>query len=324
MKIINGKISYEDYVLNKAIEEDSFMPDFKVKKDIYSIAGLIEEAKIYGRAICPVCKAEKEAQGIISYDKRNLQIEEDKHFGFCFRCHTVFSDNSDKDVIRLSDFSFKEPYKISTLNCNFLLKKHSVEKGINYVKQRNPFITDEFIQKHRLICENNRIIIPFFYGNDMIYYQIRFIEVLEGKPKYFNPIIDHKPVYCLNFNPSKDTIVVEGIFDAFALESVVDIKKYNIVAMIGCFVSDYQMFLFNQMGGLKKLIIFMDDINKSKDLAKRFFRKGFKGPIEIIKTYNDIDPEELLKLLGKDRFLSYVENYREIISFYKNNRTKFL
>lgn len=318
MRIENGKIIYEkkDILHIEEPKEDLTICTQQdlYKENTYSIEGLIEEARIYGRAVCPICRQEKEALGIFNYEKRNLQINETESFGFCFRCHTVFTDSSKKSFIKLKDFQSKAVFQIDSLDCDFIFNKKNSNAGINFIKQRNPFIDDTFILKYRLICEDNRVIIPFFYQGNCIYYQIRFIKVMPDKPKYFNPVISHKPIYCFNYNPRLDTIFVEGVFDAFALMSVVDPSKYNIVALIGCYISDYQYYLLTVLGGIKKVIIFLDDINKSKDLAKRFRFKGYKGRIEIIKTYHDIDPEELLNQRGKLEFLDYIENFRESYS----------
>ena len=293
-------------------EEKLFSYDEPEKKETYSIFSIIQDATLHGRAVCPICKAEKEASGRINYEKRNVEVYDNKT-AFCFRCHTKFAEEADKDVIRTRDFEFGEFFNLVGINCEFLDRKREFADpiGVNYVKKRNNYIDDNFIKKYDVICEKNRVILPFYYMGSNFYYQIRFIKTLPDRPKYFNPPIDKKPIYCWEYSPLKDTIVVEGVFDAFALLSVIDLDRYNVVAIIGSFISDYQMGYINSLGGFKKVLIFMDDIGKSYDLAKRFRRKKYRGPIEIIRTFHDTDPEELLNFYGKKGFIDYIDFNRE-------------
>ena len=305
-----GKIVPEDELWYKAEAPVNNFNSFENNPD-YLSDSIIEDAKDHnGYAVCPLCKEQKMLEGDYDYEKRKLKVNDEGTFGFCFRCNNKFYRYSEKktDKFFLKSYHIKD--EDSSINTEFLYKKLGfVDKECSdYLKNRNNFIDKFFINKYGLIGEEGKIIIPFFCKSKIIYYQIRFIK--SSTIKYFNPPTNIKPVYCFEYDPLKPSIFVEGTFDAFAIMSITN--EFNVIAIMGLYLTDYQMKYINLLGGLRDIRVFLDDSEKSKNLCYRLLKKGYRGKLSYIYS-SGLDPEELLRFLGKEDFKNYIKkNYKKI------------
>lgn len=310
-----GKVVSDEELWYKEDSLTYLKKSFEKQPD-YLSDSIIEDAKEHnGYAICPLCKEQKAIEGDFNYEKRKLRVNDEGTFGFCYRCNNKFYRYSEKRIDRFFLRSYHIKDEDNSINTSFLYNKlgYMDNECFQYLKNRNKFIDKIFINKYGLVGESGKIIIPFFSKSKIIYYQIRFIK--SSTIKYFNPPTNIKPVYCFEYDPLKPSIFVEGVFDALAIMSVTN--KYNVVAVMGLYLTDYQMKYINLMGGLRDVKVFLDDSEKSKNLCYRLLRKGYRGKLSYIFS-NGLDPEELLRFLGEKDFLDHLEkNYKKLEKNYK-------
>lgn len=309
-------IKYKKEDLNK--DEEPLQETEKV--EINYLPLLIEDAKEHGRAICPLCKLEKERELGQIYEKRNVQVSGD--FAFCFRCKTKFVDT--EKAVKTNDFTeldFMEveekQVSFEETDCSFIwdLLEEVPKNVMDYLLKRNPYLSKDFIESLFISGDKNRIIIPFFSKDKIIYYQFRYIR--HGKLKYFNPPTSYKPFWYKSYSPLKPTLIVEGVFDALAILCVTN--EYNVLASIGSTISTKQFEKLMTMN-VSSITVFMDDLNKTFDLCKKLRYKKYKGPLYYIEAFYDRDSEELLKSYGKEGFLRYLKDHK--FKWGKNEKKK--
>lgn len=316
------KLDQFDFLNEEQIPKDIELPVRNEKEYTkYSIDSFIKEMKETGsnRLVCPLCKIERESQGVVDYQTRNLQVYEESKTAYCFRCNTIFHDKVDGEkTIKTKTIYEFEKFQVAKIDCSIIEERLLEQSAVEYIQNRCKYYTYELIKKSGIKGNGKAIIIPFYLFNKPYYYQIRYPKpkITQERPKglkYFNPPISHKPIYFHNFNPNKETIICEGTFDVLAVMSVIDLNKYNVIGIMGSSITQYQVDFLKYLGGTSKIIIFLDDMQKSKDLASMIRKKGYKENIEIIRTFYDEDPEELLNRLGKVDFLSYFTYNRDKI-----------
>jgi 5S rRNA maturation endonuclease (ribonuclease M5) len=136
---------------------------------------------------------------------------------------------------------------------------------------------------------NRRVILPFYWKDKLVGYSGRLIDeelVKKGKPKYYSEVPAH---YLFNNSmidkPRKFIILVEGVFDALAIEGV---------ATQGAKLSEQQAFWLKQSG---RQIIVLPDRDKAGqkliDLALEHdwmvslpeWDAGIKDANDAVKTY---------------------------------------
>lgn len=249
--------------------------------------------------MCPVCK---EIKGD-DYSKLKLYINPERNFGWCMVCHTKFYSNDEKGFVpRVNCFN---SFEIDSVPVDLDYSKYSAN-GVAYLKKRNPYITKSLIKDAQLQCKATKIVVPFFIKKDPVYYQIRYINPINEK-KYFNPPIEHKPLYTVNYDIFKPTIFVEGVFDALAIYSVT--RDFNVIAVLGSTITEYQYKVMRYLGGISRGFIFLDETRLSFELLRKLRKFGFRGKLVVIESSGK-DPEECLVMCGKDKFLNILDYYK--------------
>jgi len=163
------------------------------------IAG--DYSEIY-EALALTCELDKEATDYLTGDKRGLNIETANMFG----------------VFAIGDYAKTNKY----LKDNFDIKALK-EAGI-------------FNEKDNLIFYKHKIVIPFYYGNKIVFLHARNIDGTH--PKYLNLIDIPKPIFNLerltHLDKDAKVYICEGVFDAMRLTQ----EGYNAVAILG--VTDFK------------------------------------------------------------------------------------
>lgn len=266
-------------------------------------ASSMEEVKTHANSTgeyiihCPFCAAE-------GHTKHKLYIKDDLTVGHCFVCGRTYINVTDTVSVdyRVPDFgaflnmgSTFSPVILS--NPMWSLDKFNYEfdeydeKGVQYLTNRNPYLGELWKSLGIKFWEGN-IALPFWYGGNIIYYQIRFTG--QNKIRYFFPPISDKPVWILERQGEarKKLLIVEGIFDAIA--ALVQAPEYTPIAVMGSSVSDYQLGMIRDYGGyIENIKIWMDETSISKKIYGRLKSAIDYCPIDIIPSYGP-DPEEVL------------------------------
>jgi hypothetical protein len=117
---------------------------------------------------------------------------------------------------------------------------------LEYLANRNLYLEDYDFYWTPKVGFSNRVIIPFYYQDEIVGYTARAIG--DAKPKY---ISEQQPGYVFNLDSQHDdrifTIVCEGPFDAISI---------NGCAILGAEIKDSQNWLLKQLG--KELILVPD------------------------------------------------------------------
>lgn len=225
-----------------------------------------------------------------------LYIIKDYSMGYCFRCESSYF-NLTKEVSDIEKYTKIPPLKkfnsnsidYPEIDTSYYYESNEIDSiSADYLKKRNPYLD---YKKYELRCRKNRIVIPFYYGDAMLYYQIRFIDPIGNK--YFNPVTNNKPIYMLPSSDITDTaILAEGTFDVMALDSLYD-NSYTKLGLLGKTVTASQMKLLKYYG-FSKILISLDETELSLKLRAKLV-KELKISVDIIDT--KLDPEEHLRLL---------------------------
>lgn len=238
---------------------------------------------------CPFCKAE-------GHTKHKLYVKGDLTVGHCFVCTRAFV-NVD-ETLRIEPItlkSFKWPPKNfappQMLDPEWSLDRFRYEfddyseQGLRYLMGRHKYL-GELWKILGFKFWNGNVAMPFWYHGELIYYQIRFIK--NSKIRYFFPPVSDKPAWVCEHGDNKNIIICEGIYDAIAL--LIQAPSYTPFAVLGSSISDYQMLQLREYVP-KKILIYMDDTEKSKGIAAKVRRTLDYCQIGIIKS-DGTDPEE--------------------------------
>ena len=269
------------------------------------------ETKSHYLIQCPCCEEE------LNYHDAKLYIKKDYSTGYCQRCQSSYFNEEEKidpDVpVQLTDlctprlraFDFiNKKFSVNTIDLsyydlakdtggeNYLIYRYSKDKfykditgysGVIYKEPRIKLVdhAKQLGIKYRV----NRVLIPYNWLGRTIYYQIRFTNP-DAKPKYFNPVIENKPLYYCPLNTMNNSvgILVEGVFGAIAASFNYELK-YNTYATMGSYLTDYQFWMLEQLG-LQKLVLYFDDWDISYHIYKQLIKKNplkFKNT-EIIRS----------------------------------------
>ena len=244
---------------------------------------------------CPFCKEE-------GHTKHKLYIKADLTVGHCFVCTRTYVHVTDEidtsykipeffpmmrkrdgvDLVRLEDPTWTlEKYKFEFDDFD--------QVGFNYLIGRHKFMEQLYKILDFKFMDGN-IVMPFKYKGEVFYYQIRF-SGKNNKIRYFFPPISAKPPYIIEHGDCKKLIICEGIFDAIAL--LIMAPEYVPVAILGSSISDYQMDFIREYVP-EEIIVYMDDTEISKRVARKIKGTIDYCPIRLIKSDGE-DPEENLK-----------------------------
>ena len=126
---------------------------------------------------------------------------------------------------------------------------------------------------------NNRIIIPFYFENQIVGWTARAIN--DAKPKYLS---EQQPGYVFNLDRQRDdrafTIVCEGTMDALSIDGC---------AILGAEIKDSQNYLLKQLG--KELVFVPDRDHEGPKTVEQAIENGWSVSMpdwpEGVKDVND-------------------------------------
>lgn len=254
--------------------------------------------KQFLRCKCPNCEVGKSPA---------LSIHKSLGFAVCFRCGIMYvNQGMVYEDIKESLIHLNEPSKTSLLgvlatpNRMIELMYDEVPKeGTPYLSNRNPFVEDW--REYGLKYDETSIYIPYYYFNELIYYQLRYTD--GGTQRYTMPSLP-SPLYIpiKQWDMMKPTIICEGPFDAIAICSVT--RDFNVVGLVGKEVTRYKKRLLSNLS-TPHIYLMLDKTHLSRKI------RGFlidEYDVSIIPM-DGRDPEELLVDLGKDEFLKYLNSF---------------
>jgi len=246
---------------------------------------------------CPICAEEQ-------HYKHKLYIEKGFNVGHCFRCHTVLIDNTEhNDCSYYDNYENFEIPQLEDISKNTLVKldgdKWNLElyeslgnvskKGLDYLKSRkNSFLDKLYIPLGIRFLGCNPVI-PFYFHNELIYYQIKLID---GDIKYFSPPIKKKPLYIIEkkSNPNRKFVICEGVFDAIAC--LILFPDRVPVALLGSTITTYQLWMLNSYAPAD-ILIFMDETRLSQGVYYKIRSYLDYSKLSILES-DGSDPEEYL------------------------------
>lgn len=242
---------------------------------------------------CPFCKQE-------NHTKHKLYINGDLEVGWCFICGRTFINIKDEidisyDVPNFNQYMGYQGVNLVKLNDPvWTLDRYYNEfddfdnRGYKYLLGRHGFMKDLYKILGFKFMDGN-IVMPFYYHDELIYYQIRFIG--NTKIRYFFPPIKRKPPYIIHRPRLKKVIVCEGVYDAIAC--MIMAPEFIPFAVLGSSVNDYQLeFLREYIPN--EIVVYMDETEISKRIANKIKSVVDYCPIRIIPSDGE-DPEECMK-----------------------------
>lgn len=257
--------------------DDVVFLNYKVQEDLEELVeGCrpdVTETNTHYIIQCPFCLNE------LNYTQHKLYILKDYSTGHCFRCGSSFFNknefklNTPLSNLKAIKFNVKDPDEckfkgVDSIDIDYYVNAHKILKDgvdyLNYRYSRSKYIKDvtkidgvlqfhepkynliDNIENLKIKFRNGKVIVPFYWNNKCIYYQIRFTDP-NRVPKYFNPVIDNKPLYSCPFNKGSDiAILCEGVFGAIAISFMTNFE-YDVYATLGSVITDYQLKLLDTM-----------------------------------------------------------------------------
>ena len=254
--------------------------------------------KQFLRCKCPQCEKGKSPA---------LSIHRSLGFAVCFRCGVMYiNQGMIYEEIRDSLISLNEPSKASLLGVaktpNRMIEMMYTEvpkEGTPYLTGRNPLVGDWRV--YGLMYDETSIYIPYYYFNELIYYQIRYTD---GNPQRYNMPSLPSPIYIpsRSWDMMKPTIICEGPFDAIAIHSATN--DFNVVGLVGKEVTSYKKRLLSNLS-TPHYYLMLDKTQLSAKLKKDLSRYY---DVSIIPM-DGRDPEELLADLGQNEFVEYINSF---------------
>ena len=159
-------------------------------------------------------------------------------------------------------------------------------KVFEYLQSRQLYFDDYDFHWSPLGGYKDRLIVPFYHNKKVVGYTAR--KVKDGNPKY---ISDQQPGYVFNLDNQKYgrvyTVVVEGPFDAIAVEGV---------ALLGSEIKDQQAMLINSLN--TKVIVVPDRDESGKKIVDQALDLGWG--VSMPNWDSDIkDVNEAVQKYGK-------------------------
>lgn len=211
--------------------------------------------------------------------------------GFCFRCKEYFilegkqKENKNNQKI----FNSKvENVKLNNKQIEYFNNSLNYDsKGLLYLENRNKYLKTDY-KKFKIRFTKSTILIPFYFNNELIYYQERAYP-----NKHYKNLSGIKvPLYISNPDLKSNSIIIsEGCFDAIACSYL--FPKYKSCGIIGSTMSMIQIEILKKLNP-KSIIIYLDELQLSEELKKKL-SKYFICPIECIHFKGYKDPEIYLK-----------------------------
>lgn len=258
---------------------------------------------------CPFCKAE-------GHTKHKLYIKSDLTVGHCFVCCRDYVNITDEIKLEVNAPSFGNYFNISSVvnlvkleDPNWTIDMYNYEfddydeKGVNYLLSRHQFM-GELYKLLEFKFWNGNVVMPFKYRGEVFYYQIRFSNK-NSNIRYYFPPISAKPPYIIEVGDCKKIIICEGVFDAIAL--LIQAEGFTPVAVLGSSISDYQLSFIREYAP-NEILVYMDDTEKSINIANRVKSCIDYCPVNIIKS-DGTDPEEnMIKRINSGQELRWIKS----------------
>lgn len=221
---------------------------------------------------CPGCAE------ILKLVRYKLYILKDFSVGYCHRCHSIFHNEEssavetaeDKMTLINEDGETLERFKLETIDTSYYLGS-SLEsaEGIRYLADRYPELSVRY-KEFGIRFRRNKVVIPFYYNDALIYYQIRYIKPVDDK-RYHSPPISAKPLYIIRRPGSRKYMIVEGVFGAIAASF-----KYpdvNIIAVLGSYLTNYQLWWLESLGPTC-VYLYMDDKDNNETMLDKLLKRS--------------------------------------------------
>lgn len=246
--------------------------------------------------------------------KSFLEIKEEietSYNSFDFEYERIFLENP-KAIDKFPDLPNDSINLLDKTQVKFYKNDYWVKEAVSFIMRRKilnaPYRPKTFYLSHSDFLHKNRIIIPFFNGNTVDYYQSRALsKAQEKRSKFLCKMNSEKPLF--NFNLLDYSLqyifIMEGPIDCMFLK--------NSVAICGADMTDYQLDLINREFPYAKKIWIYDNhkidttaYSKIKDLSFKsssdlFFNwsdqfEKYKDINEfcVNENINEINPQEIL------------------------------
>lgn len=228
-------------------------------------------------------------------------------------------DKNDFDI----DFTIPEVKEVSLPKNYSIFKENDKTAYRPLVYLTNRGITLDIIKKYRIgytkYDENNkqlssRIIIPSFnaYG-ELNYWTGRDFTDINGRQKYYNPIIERKD---LIFNEEKiewdaDITLVEGPFDHIVVP--------NSIPLLGKVLkTDFKLYQYLLVKANANINIFLDGdaFDDVKKLYQLLNHDRLYNKIRYIPVNNDDDPSVIYQKEGNKGIIKHLKNAKKINEVY--------
>lgn len=242
---------------------------------------------------CPFCKEE-------GHTKHKLYISGNLDVGFCFTCSRTYINIKDEVDVSFSAPKFEKFWgwhgvdlvklddPVWTLDKFRYEFDDYDERGVKYLMGRHKYLGELYKLLGFKFMDGN-IVMPFYYHDEVIYYQIRFIG--NSKIRYFLPNISRKPPYIIERPGLRRLIICEGVYDAIAC--MIMAPDHMPIAVLGSSVSDYQLEFIRERVPTE-ILVYMDETDISKRIARKIRSVIDYCPIYLIHSSGE-DPEECLK-----------------------------
>lgn len=262
--------------------------------------------------VCPVCR-DRHAEGShgfyrdLHYNKCKLGVLPDLSMAHCNRCDSLFINRNEYSDVRIPNIHFKSTDFVGDITVSKLKGIESIMKSasklskamIATLQDRNSTIDPEFNELATLKqWDRPNILTPMYINGELVYYQLRFLD--DEAPKCFMPSINNKPPFIPKGCNSHKIIICEGTYDALAIKDL--FPDSMPFALLGSHITPYHINILRKFYTPDEILIYMDKVEISKDVAKVIMDSPLKYYIdepEIIEPTGDPDdpddPEEHLR-----------------------------
>lgn len=244
---------------------------------------------------CPLCSRPEQTIGYT--DQRRRKLWTDGYSGWCFRCDRFFlNPRPDTESTELSEFNLSlniKNFDVKELDSDIFNGFSELnEEGFNYLQSRgNPILNRQFCNAIGFRSVQNGVVIPFYLENKLVYYEIRFIKVINQR-RYWKPP-GQTPIYIPFIVSRTNFIIVEGPFDAYA--ALLLYPEYTPLAVTGSKISLNQLKYLSERFNPESILVYLDDTKKSEKTCE-FIKRNWLGSYDIKVIESDgTDPEEKLK-----------------------------
>lgn len=237
----------------------------------------------------------------------DASINPDSGIGHCFKCGTAF-------LIRKQEQVSKKEVKPITLKNRTLLSK----EGLDLLKSRR--ITQEAINRHKLVETNKMIVFPFFYNGQFVNAKMRGIaeKHFTQTPGGYHIVYNYDN--CIErVEKSKAVIIVEGEIDSLSWESAgIDYsvsldsgapnpKDKSVDGKFECITNSMELF-----DAADTIYIAVDNDTNGKLAEKELIRRFPPEKVRLVSFGKYKDSNEYLMYEGPDKMPLLLTAAKEI------------